>query len=237
MTWWMVDLLIMLAYGLQHTVLTTKVLVRGYNAILPAWSWNISYSIMSVITLLLAFHFWAPSGVYIFYLTPGSIPFHLMTISLAASLFFFFFCFKYTTSFWQWLGVRQVAARLKNEQMPAYYRVRQQGIKKYIRFPHHTCLILLFWTHPVMTLDTLFLAIGATIYLYLGTYHQDLRGLAMIGESWQQYRNDTALLIPTPKVLKRMYRDFTGKGDSEIEAKAAQQNTAPTDQPIAVETN
>ena len=99
--------------------------------------------------------------------------------------------------------------------MPAYYRVRQQGVKKYIRFPHHTCLIVLFWTHPVMTLDTLLLAIGATIYLYVGTYHQDLRGLAMIGKSWEEYRKDTCLLIPTPKVWVRMYRDLFGKSDSK----------------------
>lgn len=224
MTWWIIDILIMLAYGLQHTLLTTKVLVKAYNNVLPAWSWNISYSVVSVITLAAGFKFWQTSGIYLYHFTPGSLAYHISTISLAASLFFFFFCFKYTTSFWQWLGVRQVAARIKNEKMPEYYRVRQQGIKKYIRFPHHTCLIILFWTHPVMTLDTLLLAIGATIYLYAGTYHQDLRGLAMIGTSWQDYRKDTALLIPTPKVLMRMYRDLFNRPQVDVDAAAAPEN-------------
>ncbi|MFJ4064744.1 hypothetical protein ACIPW4_05535 [Pseudomonas sp. NPDC089996] len=220
MTWWMVDLLIMLIYGLQHTVLTTKVLVKVYNAVFPAWSWNISYSLFSVLILVIGFRFWQSSGIYLYHFIPGSISYHISTILLAASLFFFFYCFKYTTSFWQWLGVRQLAARLNNEKMPAYYRIRQQGIKRYIRFPHHTCLIVLFWTHPVMTLDTLLLAIGATIYLYLGTYHQDLRGLAMIGPTWQEYRNNTCLLIPTPKVLVRMYRDLFGGAEPQPEDSA-----------------
>ena len=210
MSWWMIDILIIFTYSLQHTVLTTRVLVKIYNKALPNWSWNISYSLFSVATLALGFHFWQPSGFYIYHFVPGSIAYHISTILLAASLFFFFYCFKYTTSFWQWLGVRQLAARLKNEKMPDYYRIRQQGVKRYIRFPHHTCLIVLFWTHPVMTLDTLLLAIGATAYLYLGTYHQDLRGLATIGPSWQEYRKDTCLLIPTPKVWARMYHDLFG---------------------------
>lgn len=92
--------------------------------------------------------------------------------------------------------------------MPEYYRVRKNGIKRYIRFPHHTCLIFLFWLHPVMTMDTLFLAIAATVYLYLGTYHQDLRGLRVIGKEWEEYRVNTNLLLPSPKTIMRMLQDW-----------------------------
>ncbi|WP_197419530.1 hypothetical protein [Burkholderia sp. TSV86] len=154
------------------------------------------------------FHYWQGSRIYLFYLQPGSLLFHLSVISLAASLFFFFFCFKYTTSFWQWLGVKQVAHKLMGKDMPEYYRVRQNGIKRYIRFPHHTCLVILFWTHPVMTQDTLFLAIAATVYLYVGTYHQDLRGLRIIGEDWAAYRQETNLLFPGGKAFRRLFRDL-----------------------------
>jgi hypothetical protein len=208
MVWWQIDAIIMLAYGMQHTLLTTKTAVNAYNAILPAWSWNIIYSLVSVLTLVLGFRYWASSGVYLFYLPPGGILFHMSVITLSASLFFFFYCFRYTTSFWQWLGV---AVRIRGQKAPEYYRVRKEGIKKYIRFPHHTCLIFLFWTHPVMTEDTFFLAVGATIYLYIGTYHQDRRGLRLIGREWEEYRKNTCLLIPTPKVWVRMYRDVFGK--------------------------
>ena len=64
-----------------------------------------------------------------------------------------------------------------------------------------------------MTLDTLILAIGATIYLYVGTYHQDLRGLRIIGRDWETYRNNTSLLFPSPSVLKRMFSDLFAKED------------------------
>ncbi len=206
--WLIVDFIIVCVYGLQHTLLTTKIAVKIYNNVLPSYTWNLSYSVFSVITLVLGFKYWETSGVYIFYLEPGSALFHLFVIGLALSLFFFFFCFKYTTSFFQWIGIKQIITKITKTKAPTYYRVRQEGIKRYIRFPHHTCLIFLFWLHPVMTLDTLFLAIAATAYLYLGTWHQDKRGEYIIGEQWTEYQKVTNLLLPGVNSFRRMKEDF-----------------------------
>ncbi|WP_323773915.1 hypothetical protein [Alcanivorax sp.] len=214
--WLVIDFIIMMVYGLQHTLLTTQPAVNLYKKVFPGDTWNMSYSVFSLLTLIAGFYYWEPSGIYLFHLTPGSLGYHLSLIVLSLSLFFFFYCFRYTTSFWQWLGVKQIISRFQGVQAPEYYRVRQEGIKKYIRFPHHTCLIVLFWSHPVMTADTLFLAIGATIYLYLGTWHQDLRGLSAIGAPWAEYRKNTALLIPGPKIIAKMINHFFGRKNSKI---------------------
>lgn len=213
--WLWVDTLVVLAYGLQHSLLTTKTAVALFEKVLPNYLWNILYSAVSVVTLILGFKFWESSGVYLFHFVPGSVAYHLSTAGLALSLFLFFYCFRYTTSFWQWLGVKQVAVKLSGKKMPAYYKVRKEGIKRYIRFPHHTCLIFFFWLHPAMTLDTLFLAIAATLYLYVGTYHQDLRGLRLIGKEWATYRRGTNLLLPTPRTIARMISDGRSKPASE----------------------
>ena len=205
--WLMIDLGIVLLYGLQHSLLTSRIAVSAYNKILPAYSWNFAYSLISVATLVTGFNYWQSSGIVIFHLTPGSLAYHLSVSALALSLITFFYCFKFTTSFWQWLGIKQIAFKMMGREMPEYYRLRNQGFKRYIRFPHHTCLTLFFWLHPVMTLDTLFLAISATIYLYVGTYHQDLRGLRIIGEEWAQYRKETCLIYPTPKMIRRLLND------------------------------
>jgi len=205
--WMVTDFIIVLSYGLQHSLLTTKTAVAVYNKILPAYTWNICYSSISVVILVVGFNYWEKSGLVIFALTPGSLGYHIMTISLALSLFLFFYCFKYTTSFFQWLGIQQVIYKLKKEKEPQYYRLRKEGVKKYIRFPHHTCLIFFFWLHPVMTMDTLFLSICATIYLYIGTAHQDMRGLRLLGEEWGEYRKNTNLLLPSPKTIMRMIKN------------------------------
>lgn len=208
MQWWQIDLLIILAFGLQHTLLTTKTAVNLYNKILPEYTWNFVYSVFSVVTIIIGFHYWQSSGVYIFYLVPGSFSYHLSLFVLAGSTFFFFYCFKFTTSFWQWIGVKQILLKMIDAPSPVYYRIRNNGIKRYIRFPHHSFLIFFFWAHPKMTQDTLLLAIAATIYLYAGTMHQDRRGRRIVGEQWEEYKKDTCLLLPTPMVYKRMFNDF-----------------------------
>lgn len=223
--WLLVDLGIVLLYGLQHSLLTTKVAVSIYNKILPAYTWNFVYSVISVVTLVIGFKYWKSSGIYLFHLTPGSLVYHLSVVGLALSLFLFFYCFKFTTSFWQWLGVKQVAYKILGREMPEYYKLRSQGIKRYIRFPHHTCLIFFFWLHPVMTLDTLFLAVAATAYLYIGTYHQDLRGLRIIGEEWEGYRKRTCLLFPGPRTIKLFMIDMGIIGKSHDRVRDDKQNT------------
>lgn len=211
--WFWIDLLIVVAYGLQHSLLTTKTAVAMFEKVLPSYLWNIIYSAISVVVLIVGFQFWLSSGVYLFHFIPGSVAYHISLVLLALSLFFFFYCFRFTTSFWQWLGVKQVAVRLSGKKMPEYYRVRKEGIKRYIRFPHHTCLIFFFWLHPVMTLDTLFLAVAATFYLYVGTYHQDTRGLRLIGKDWAIYRENTNLLLPSYRTIRRMISDWRGVDD------------------------
>lgn len=230
--WFLVDSFVVLAYGLQHSLLTTKTAVALFEKIFPSYLWNILYSAFSVVTLLLGFKFWETSDVYLFHFVPGSIAYHISTAGLALSLFLFFYCFKFTTSFWQWLGVKQVAVKLSGKKMPAYYKVRKEGIKRYIRFPHHTCLIFFFWLHPVMTLDTLFLAIAATIYLYIGTYHQDLRGLRLIGKEWEDYRVNTNLLLPTPTTIARMIADWRNESATAMPTAAAPHAGELSDGPL-----
>lgn len=206
--WLLTDLLIVLLYGLQHSLLTTRLAVNIYNRLFPAYTWNLVYSVISVATLIVGFRYWEPSGVTLYRLMPGSFAYHVSVTGLALSLFLFFYCFKFTTSFWQWLGARQIVLKIMGKEMPEYYRVREQGIKRYIRFPHHTSLVFFFWLHPVMTLDTLLLSIAATVYLYVGTYHQDRRGLRIIGEEWAEYRRRTNLLFPGRATIRRFLADI-----------------------------
>ena len=154
--------------------------------------------------LVIAFLLWQPSGVTIYRLE--GVPYYLAIGGMGLALFGFFYCFKYTTSFAQWIGVAQVHAMITKKEPSKYYRVRKNGPKKYVRFPHHTCLALLFWSQPVMTLDTLWLAIFATAYTYVGTMHQDSRGRRLLGEEWIEYSKTTNLMFPNPvRILRDVF--------------------------------
>lgn len=208
MFWWQIDSIIMLSYGLVHSCLTTKPAINLYSRIFPAWSWNIGMCLFSAATLIVGIIYWQPSGHYIYILIPGSPLFHFAALSMVTLLGLTIYCFRYGSTFWQWLGIRQLIARVRNEKIPEPYRLRQEGIKRYIRFPHHTFLMLFFWAHPIMTYDTLLFSIGTTIYMYLGTYHMDSRMEEIFGDQWRIYKKDTGLMLPSLRALARLYADL-----------------------------
>ena len=207
--WIIVNTALMLLYGLQHSLLTTKTAVDAFARVLPAQLWNISYSALSIILLLIVWKLWQDSGVVIYRLE--GVFFYAAIGGMLLALVGFFYCFKYTTSFSQWIGVAQVRSMVQKTKPAAYYRVRKNGPKRYIRFPHHTCLALLFWSQPVMTLDTLWLAIFATIYTYVGTVHQDSRGRRILGNEWIEYSKHTNLMFPNPlRIISDAFKDKIG---------------------------
>lgn len=205
MDWFIINTGMMLIFGLKHSLLTTKGMVNIYNKFMPTQLWNISYSVLSVVVLLLIFTFWQRSPVVI-YQTQGFLSYFIAGLGFFC-VFMFLFCFKYTTSFAQWLGVSQLWRTIFRREQKPYYRVRRNGLKKYVRFPHHTFLTLLFWCQPNMTLDTLWMAIFATIYTYIGTVHQDSRGKRLLGEDWIQYSMNTTLMVPSPRLIFKNYTE------------------------------
>lgn len=194
MNWFLIDTILMIIFAAQHSLLTTKTAVTIFNRLFPDYMWNFLYSILTIILAIFIFRFWAESEIYV-YKTTGFLSVVIFSFQIL-SVVMFFYCFKYTTSFWQWIGIEQLYKKLTRRSMSKYYRLRKNGLKKHIRFPHHSFLILIFWFQSTMTLDSLYLAIFATIYTYIGTVHQDMRGIRLVGKDWIEYRKETNLLFP-----------------------------------------
>ena len=214
-SWFVINTLLMLVYGSQHSLFTSRLAVQIFNRYLPAKLWNIMYSLLSIALIVVAVMFWQRSSIQIYRLE--GIWYFVAIGGMALSVFMFFYCFKYTTSFWQWIGLEQVWTMITGKEDKPYYRVRKYGLKRYMRFPHHFFLVTLFWSQPAMTLDTLWFAIFATVYTYIGTVHQDSRGRRLLGDEWVEYSKQTNLLFPNPlHVLKdlvgarRSARTFNG---------------------------
>lgn len=202
MNWIVVDLGLCLLFTAQHSLLTTAPAVRFIEKLTRQHLWNLVFSALTALTMLLVYWAWQPSNINIYRLTGG---WYLLMLALHLFfLFMFFYCFKYT-SFWQWLGISQAWHLLRGIELPRYYKINKSGLKRYIRFPHHSFLILMFWAQPVMTADTALLAIAATIYTWVGTLHQDTRGRRVLGEVWTDYSKNTHILVPS---LRRIMADW-----------------------------
>lgn len=202
MDWLLADMALCLLFVAQHSLLTTQQAVRFIERITRPQLWNLVFSALTVVVMAFIYLAWQPSGISIYSLEGG---WYITVFGLHIFfIFMFFYCFKYT-SFWQWLGVSQAWHILRGRKLPPYYKINRAGLKRYVRFPHHTFLILIFWAQPAMTLDSLLLAIAGTVYTWLGTMHQDTRGLRVLGDAWADYSKDTHILVPP---LRRVLTDW-----------------------------
>jgi protein-S-isoprenylcysteine O-methyltransferase Ste14 len=85
-----------------------------------------------------------------------------------------------------------------NPQETAAPRLVVTGLYRYVRHPLYSAGLLFLWLTPVMTTNLLAMAAGLTIYILVGTLHEEYRLMREFGEAYREYRRRTPMLIPFP---------------------------------------
>lgn len=209
MPWYLNNSLLIVLFAAQHSIGTTAAAKAFMTKLVGgrAYAWNALYNAGTFACIALMIYFWKPSDVVLWSMSPPWS--HVMLGVEACAVIAFFYLFKFTQPFGEWLGYTQLwnAARGVSEPKGEGYKIKTFGIKRYIRFPHHTMLIIIFWALPTMTLDLFFLAVIATIYTWLGSVHQDFRGRGYFGEEWVAYTRNSRMLFPAIEHVLEDYLD------------------------------
>jgi len=70
------------------------------------------------------------------------------------------------------------------------------GFYRFMRHPLYTFGLLFIWLTPAVTLNSLTVYIGATIYIIIGAYFEERKLLRDFGDAYAEYRRNTPMLIP-----------------------------------------
>jgi protein-S-isoprenylcysteine O-methyltransferase Ste14 len=70
------------------------------------------------------------------------------------------------------------------------------GLYRFVRHPLYTAGLLFIWPIPVMTSNLLALYAGLTVYILVGTLHEEYRLRREFGEAYRQYCQHTPMLLP-----------------------------------------
>jgi hypothetical protein len=76
--------------------------------------------------------------------------------------------------------------------------IRITGPFQYHRHPTNFWPLVILWMQPHRKLSGLTFTIISTVYMLLGSYHQDLRLADTYGELYRRYRDRVPLFVPRP---------------------------------------
>ena len=87
-------------------------------------------------------------------------------------------------------GLRQLFA----EEKPG--RLITEGLYRFVRHPLYMFSLLILWLSPAMSLNSLIVYVGLTLYILIGILFEERKLVREFGKNYEEYRSSTPMLIP-----------------------------------------
>jgi len=187
-----IDVLLLGAFAVQHSVMARRAFKRWWTTIIPASCERSTYVLISSLLLILFFWQWRPIAATI-WLVKGWPAAMLTAISWIGWLTAL--ASSHMIDHFELFGLRQVfdalhraAARIEAFKTPLLYRL--------VRHPIMLGFLLAFWATPHMTAGHLLFAVMVTGYILVGVRLEERDLVAQFGATYDQYRQRVPMLIP-----------------------------------------
>jgi methanethiol S-methyltransferase len=189
-----IDLLLLLLFAVQHTVMARPWFKRRWTRIVPAPAERTSFVLAASLVLALLFWLWRPIGGTVWSLSgPGAGALRAGYAAGWAAAVGSTFLISHSDL----LGLRQawLHARRVRYRPPPF---SQRGVYGRIRHPLMTGFVVVFWSAPVMTAGHLLFAAAATGYIGVGIAFEEHDLIQSLGDTYTAYRARVPALIPRP---------------------------------------
>lgn len=191
-----IDVLLILLFALQHSIMARRWFKRLWRKHLPAAIERSVYGLFSCLALFLLMHKWQPLGLTIWHI-------HSEVFAVIIySLYFFGWSVMITATFlinhWDLFGVRQVYLRFNHKPYTAL-NLEKPFLYKRIRHPLYLGLLIAFWATPHMTITHLLFSSFLTMYILIAIKFEERDLIADFGDHYLEYKKEVPMLNPFQK--------------------------------------
>lgn len=187
------DLMLLLLFGLQHSVMARRSFKAWWTRVVPPIVERSTYVVASSLVLALAMACWTPIAAPVAWRVEGPfavllwIGFGLGWAITAISTFLL--------DHFELFGLRQSFSALTGRELPAV-EFRTPLLYRHVRHPLYLGFLTTFWSVPVMTAGHLVFSLGMSAYVLVGIAFEERDLVHLFGERYRAYRRQVGMLLP-----------------------------------------
>ncbi len=194
-----IDLLLLLLFAVQHTVMARPSFKRRWTRIVPEPAERTTFVLAANLVLALLFWLWRPVGGIVWSLSgPGADAlWAVYAVGWAAAI-----SSTFLISHSDLFGLRQAwlhARRVRYSPPP----FTERGLYGRIRHPLMAGFVVVFWSAPTMTAGHLMFAATATGYILVGIAFEEHDLIQSLGDTYTAYRARVPALIPRSSLRRQ----------------------------------
>lgn len=188
------DLLLLVAFALQHSVMARPGFKAQWTRIIPAACERSTYVLATGLVLLPMLALWQPLPRIVWSVEEPLLRWSLYGAAVAG--WTYLFAATFAINHFELFGLQQVYQALRGRPLaPAPFKER--WMYRFDRHPIMTGLLIGMWMTPTMTLDHLLFAAGCTLYVWIGVQFEE-RGLRrQWGRQYEEYCERVGTVVPT----------------------------------------
>lgn len=186
-----IDLLLVLGFGLQHSVMARPGFKAWWTRIVPAHCERATYVLFSGLAMLAMMWFWQPIGIDVWRLEGTAA---VVAWGIYATGWFVLVSATFFINHFDLFGLRQAWLNLRGKPY-SHIPFRTPGYYRWVRHPIYVGWLILFWATPTMTVSHLVFALATTGYI-LTAIPLEERDLSRLLPEYRAYKACTAALVP-----------------------------------------
>jgi protein-S-isoprenylcysteine O-methyltransferase Ste14 len=188
-----VNVLLLLLFGVQHSVMARQGFKRWWTRRVPQAVERSTYVLAASVVLALLFWQWRPIPPVVWRVENAT------AVQLLWAIFWLGWALVLLSTFlinhFELFGLQQVFARLTGRAMPAD-EFKTPLLYRYVRHPLYLGILLSLWSVPLMTAGHLLFSLGMSAYILIGVWFEERDLIAQFGARYRRYRAEVGMLVP-----------------------------------------
>ncbi len=194
-----VNVILLGLFAIQHSVMARPGFKRWWTKFIPEEIERSTYVLLASLVLLLLYWQWQPIGNVV-WSVENDIGVRVLW-GLFAVGWLIVLLSTVMIGHFELFGLEQVFLKLKGSE-PASPEFKEPGFYKLVRHPIMLGFIIAFWAIPTMTAGHLLFAAVTTAYILVGITLEERDLMAMLGNSYSDYKQRVPMLFPTGRKNK-----------------------------------